>query len=63
MKIQLDIPKETNTKLKIIKAKKGFNSIKELAIRIIKDSCEMINETDEMVNETWDKIKSKAKTK
>ena len=61
MKIQLDIPEETNAKLKIIKVKKNFNSIKDLAIRILKDSCEMIEETDELINETWYKIKSKGK--
>ncbi len=63
MKIQIDLPEETNTSLKIIKAKNKFNSINELAIKILKDACEMINETDEMINETWDKIKSKVNKK
>lgn len=63
MKIQLDIPEETNMKLKIIKVKNRFNSINLLAVKILKDACDMIDETDEMINETWDKIKSKAKKK
>ena len=63
MKIQLDIPEETNTSLKIIKAKKNLKSIADLVIRILKDSTGMINETDEMINETWDKVKSRVKKK
>jgi len=59
MKVQLDIGKDTNKTLKVLKAKRDYDTIANVGERILKDACEMISETDEMISETWKKIKEK----
>ena len=50
MKIQLDIPKELNKKVKIIKIVKGFSTLKETILFILGDYNKVKN-VDDLVKE------------
>lgn len=59
MKTQIDLNSKTNKKLKLLKVKHDYSSIKEVITIILDTACEMINESGELFDEQFKKLFNK----